>query len=629
MQPPRECADEEGGGSFFWATTLSKPATKTILIAEPNGALRRLLAFYLEQNGYATKAAASSRGVWKAMDKDQPDLLLMNMTLPKDHGIRLVQQLRGSPDLAELPVVVLTEVRDKRVVLAMAELGVEHYLLSSALKLPQLTATFEKLWAPLAPDQATATPVPEASADPSATTADNQSPEAETSADANPVSGMDLSEVHSIKDVKPLMKRSTIQDALDECGDLKGMSPAVAEVLKLTKRENCSINAVAKAVKKDQGVSLKLLKLANSSVYERGDPVDSIPKAIMRMGLNSVRQAALNLSVVDQFIESPDPRLDASLFWEHSIATGLIAAAAMRTLEEDDDTIDSAFTMGLLHDTGRMVYSDMFPDDYVKVLDVAEHLHLPLSEVESRLLLVNHAESMDRVLRAWRFPKHLVTPIALHHLSAGNIRRMAPKAVKECCVMALANALSHALLLGHSGSQSLYAIEDHLAALDLGPAFVDEIVEEIPDQTLDIKLAMLANSGGTSMDYLKHLKDQLAQPIHPLLITRDAHVDPVGIMLRRLLGEPPNDATPNLAILRLTGKKQVASMTQQLHEAEEAAGVADLPLLVLSTTGELRTADAEPSARRQVGLKMPLHVGCFIDQANAVMAEPEAARRAA
>jgi len=63
---------------------------------------------------------------------------------------------------------------------------------------------------------------------------------------------------------------------------------------------------------------------------------------------------------------------------------------------------------------------------------------------------------MDRILQMWRFPQHLIKPIAMHHMSIGNIRQLAPSLVKPIGILALANRLAHALLLGASGNVAVY-----------------------------------------------------------------------------------------------------------------------------------------------------------------------------
>jgi len=80
-----------------------------------------------------------------------------------------------------------------------------------------------------------------------------------------------------------------------------------------------------------------------------------------------------------------------------------------------------------------VILAELLGDLYAQVLSSAADQMLPVEQVESRLLMLNHAEVMDRVLRAWRFPKDLVGPIVLHHLSAGNIGRQRPARRPRSC----------------------------------------------------------------------------------------------------------------------------------------------------------------------------------------------------
>lgn len=68
--------------------------------------------------------------------------------------------------------------------------------------------------------------------------------------------------VTNIKELKPLISRTEIQDLLDDCSELKALSPTVGQILKLTQSSRCSIEQVVKVVKQDHAVSLKILKLA-------------------------------------------------------------------------------------------------------------------------------------------------------------------------------------------------------------------------------------------------------------------------------------------------------------------------------------------------------------------------------
>ena len=429
-----------------------------------------------------------------------------------------------------------------------------------------------------------------------------------------------LDGVQTVKDLKPIMTRSEIREHLDSCTELKGMSPTVVQILKMTQSAQCSIDQVANVVKQDHAVSLKILKLASSAAYTRGEPVDTVQKAVLRIGLTQIRQAVLNISVVDQFSgENQDSQLSTSQFWEHSIATGLITAEITHALSNKTTDLDIAFTMGLLHDIGRIVYLEMLGDNYTGVLKVAEALQVPLEQVESQMLLINHADAMDRILRKWKFSKELVNPIALHQLSLGNIRRMAPNALNEVATLALANRLAHALLLGSSGNLSLYPTEEFFSVLKLKPDIIKRIEEIIPGQTDDIKFSMLASSNQQVWPRLRdELAEQLLQPFRPIHISTEPESDALRIFCDRLR-DSTEEESPNVGIIHIRRGQERVPLTEKFKQAEAEASVELLPLIILSPKADIQLEERAMAGRCFELLPFPVSISRFIEAFNKIV----------
>ena len=423
--------------------------------------------------------------------------------------------------------------------------------------------------------------------------------------------------VGNIKDLKPLMAKSEIQELLDECTELKALSPTVAQVMKVTQSDRCSIEQVVKIVKQDHAICLKILKLANSTAYTRGEPVDTIQKAVMRIGLAQIRQTVVNISVVDQFNDAEqNPYISIAQFWEHSIATGLITADITRNLGGKEPQIDAAFTMGLLHDIGKIVYLEMLGDKYLQVLQVANSLKMPLEQVESRLLLVNHADAMDRILHKWKFSKELVNPIALHQLSLGNIRRMAPRSLNEVATLALANRLAHALLLGTSGNSTLYPTEEFAVMLKIKPEWIKNIENIIPGQTDDVKFSMLSVSNQASWPRLcDEVAEQFSQPFNPVFISADPDLDSLRIFCDRLQSKNEED-TENLAIVHVKSGRERLSLTNKLKKVEKERGGNPLPTLIISPKGDIQMEENTMAGRKFELLPFPVSVSRLIHVIN-------------
>ena len=426
-----------------------------------------------------------------------------------------------------------------------------------------------------------------------------------------------LEDITDIKDLKPIMARSEIRELLDGSGELKGMSPSVAQILKMTRQSNCSLEKVVKVVKQDHGISIKILKLANSSAYTRGEPVDTVQKAVMRIGMTQIRQVVLNISVIDNFGEDKNvEHFSTPMFWEHSIATGLIAAEITRSLKGKDPEIDAAFTMGLLHDIGRVVYMEILGDKYIDIIKIAHKMQVPLEWVESRMLLINHADAMDRILHTWKFPKELINPIALHQLSLGNIRRMAPRSLNEVTTLALANRLAHALLLGTSGNLTLYPTEEFIDILGLKGDQIKDIEEEIHGQTDDIKITMLAQSKQRIWPRLRdELSDQLNQPLNAIYISAEPDFDCLRIFCDRMQSSTEQEA-PNIGIIQIRNPRERVMLTTKYKEAEAKANVEPLPLIILSPKGNIQLEENFMVNRSAGLLPFPISISRFIGEFN-------------
>ena len=258
----------------------------------------------------------------------------------------------------------------------------------------------------------------------------------------------------------------------------------------------------------------------------------------------------------------------------------------------------------------------MLGSKYVQVMQAAQVLELPLEQVESRMLLVNHADAMDRILHKWKFSKEMVNSIALHQLSLGNIRRMAPRTLNEVSILALANRLSHALLMGTSGNLSLYSTTEFASLLKLDKKLINYIETDIPEQTDDIKFAMLASSNQRTWPRVKdELTDQLNQPFRPLAVSVEPDFDSIRIFCDHLKEVSENEP-PNIGIVHINSGRERQVVTKQYLDAEVKLGVAPLPLIIFSPKGDLQLEEQNMANRRFELLPMPILISRIVKAFN-------------
>lgn len=590
-----------------------------ILVVEPTAVIREPLCAALAHHGFEADAAANAaEGLKQALSR-RPDLILTELLLPDLPGTEFLKRVRASRALAETPVLVLSSATDRQLIRLAVGLTISGYLLKSGFSLGGL---LERIRALTCGGGGSSAPRPAVRSEPT------------TSADAPAASPPDAeqddpdTQAEVLSRLRPILPRTEIDDCLSRLGEMRALSPSVAHLMKLTARSSASADQVVEAVKMDHAVAVKVLKLANSSVFTRGEPVDSIKKAVLRIGTTEIRQVVLNIAVIDRFTNPElDKLLDCRQFWEHSIACGVIAADLARSFNRKD--ADQAFTLGLLHDVGRMILAEQLGDRYAHVMRTARELNLPLEQVEKRLLGVSHADIMERVLTRWNFPGRLASPIVHHHLSAGMIRKVAPRELFECGMLALANALAQALMLGTSGTLTISPATDLGEMIGVDPRVASRIVERAPEQTNNIKFAMLATGNVETWPQVREqVRASLGGPFRPLYVAPPAAVDALKVFLDRL-ADPPGDEPPNIAVVRIPSARDAGPLCKSLLDAETRAGVMNLPLVLVSPTGKLELDGSTLAGRSVRRLASPFSAARFIDRVKGLMPKAETALAAA
>ena len=96
-----------------------------ILLVDDDVEVLALLKKFLEQHGYVVEVATDGPGLWRAIERQLPDLILLDVMLPGDSGLVLCQRLRAEHSVAVIMLTAMGELSDRVVGL---ELGADDYL---------------------------------------------------------------------------------------------------------------------------------------------------------------------------------------------------------------------------------------------------------------------------------------------------------------------------------------------------------------------------------------------------------------------------------------------------------------------------------------------------------------------
>lgn len=207
-----------------------------------------------------------------------------------------------------------------------------------------------------------------------------------------------------------------------------------------------SIDDVARIIIDDQGLTARILKLANSPMFGFFSKVDSISKAVTIIGTQQLRDLALAASVMGIFRGIPEELITMASFWKHSIACGIIARAIATWRRELN--VERFFVAGILHDVGQLVMCTSIPETVREMLLESrqrETLHLA---AEHGRLGFDHAAVGGALLQKWKIPANIAEPVACHHSPNG-----AEQFPLEAAIIHLADIICHAMEFGFSGER--------------------------------------------------------------------------------------------------------------------------------------------------------------------------------
>ena len=101
---------------------------KTILIVEDEPDIRKLVHYNLTQERFKVIEAEDGEKAFKLVQREKPDLIVLDLMLPGLSGLELCKQLRGRPESARLPILMLTAKAGEADRVVGLEMGADDYL---------------------------------------------------------------------------------------------------------------------------------------------------------------------------------------------------------------------------------------------------------------------------------------------------------------------------------------------------------------------------------------------------------------------------------------------------------------------------------------------------------------------
>lgn len=221
--------------------------------------------------------------------------------------------------------------------------------------------------------------------------------------------------------------------------------PDVASrALKLMSDPDVSGAQLARTISEDQGLTAKVLKVANSALYALPREVKNLQQAAMVLGFTTLKSIVISASC--RSIYKRFGMLERSL-WAHSVLTAMAAHAVAQRL--DIAHREEAFVAGLMHDVGKVVMNNGARDRYREVLRLTKEEELDSVDAERREFGFSHVDVGAVLVQRWELTPALEQAVFLHH--DPELAESVAEEYKDLVfVTQLANRISHHLDVGTS-----------------------------------------------------------------------------------------------------------------------------------------------------------------------------------
>lgn len=190
---------------------------------------------------------------------------------------------------------------------------------------------------------------------------------------------------------------------------------SVQMILEVSRHINCTPKDILEIIEKDPVMTIKVLKVINSAYFSLPYKINSLDRAVVYIGINTIKNLALSLATIGILPLKNQAGFDMNDYLQHSlVSAGIARQLATRFAAGDIDPMD-CYIAALLHDFGKVVFAQFMPEEFSKALKLSEETGRPLYETEEEVIGINHASVGAMLAKRWNFSNELIDCVRDHH----------------------------------------------------------------------------------------------------------------------------------------------------------------------------------------------------------------------
>lgn len=209
--------------------------------------------------------------------------------------------------------------------------------------------------------------------------------------------------------------RDRILREIEDNADLPALPEIVLRLQAVLRDPDARVPIVAEIIELDPVLAGKVLRLSNSTFYNRSARrITSLPLAVTRLGFKVISHLVYSLKLTGLFGECTS--INARDFWRHSLAVAVFTQALSVRGQAHSEAQDIAYLSGLMHDIGIAVFANVIPEEYSRFMHDSCAIEKPLHVQEMERFGIDHQEvGAHFIARRWSIDERVTAGVRAHH----------------------------------------------------------------------------------------------------------------------------------------------------------------------------------------------------------------------
>ncbi len=232
---------------------------------------------------------------------------------------------------------------------------------------------------------------------------------------AKPIEPKDLIEiVLKAVNLRKEINSSKVVSVINGIGFIPVLPDIVMRIEKELLETEVDLQKISAIISEDTAIVAKVLQLVNSSFVGIKNRIVNINQAVSILGANSIKSLILVIQLFNNSKLTSTQKRFLTKISSHSLRTGVIAKRIATILDLSKSEIEDAFIGGILHDIGKIILIQNFPNFKMIYDEEYLHIHQFLNE-EEKAFGITHCQAGAYLLALWGLPDSIIEAIYYHH----------------------------------------------------------------------------------------------------------------------------------------------------------------------------------------------------------------------